>query len=215
MAEFFEEDLTGQSKRKLWQKVDKDMSSLIEANEMENFLYFSIVVYIKAKYEKVRLPKKTDKKFKNRILAPLQKWMLKYKVSHHGLNFDEFERYFPSWLREYYREVSAVDAGRGSKYQTIRGGNVALALDNDNSDVGRHSLHLQAKVYSNKGKQSKLGKILGSGGLSLFGRGPGDVRNSSTEEEETYYKFAGINHENWSQESIDLGKKVRISGTCK
>ena len=47
MAEFFEEDLTGQSKRKLWTKVDKDMSSLIEKNEMENFLYFSIVVYIK------------------------------------------------------------------------------------------------------------------------------------------------------------------------
>ena len=60
-AEFFEEDLTGQSKRRLWAKVDKDMSSLIEENEMDSFLYFSIVVFIKAKYQNVRLPKKSDK----------------------------------------------------------------------------------------------------------------------------------------------------------
>ncbi len=32
MAEFFEDDLTGQSKRKLWEKVDKDESSLRMSN---------------------------------------------------------------------------------------------------------------------------------------------------------------------------------------
>jgi len=94
MAEFFEEDLTGQSKRKLWTKVDKDMSSLIEENEMETFLYFSIVVYIKAKYSDVRLPKKSDKKFSQKILLPLKRWLLHYKVSAHGLTFDEFDRFF-------------------------------------------------------------------------------------------------------------------------
>merc|ERR1719361_936229 len=119
MADFFEEDLTGQSKRKLWTKVDKDMSSLIEANEMENFLYFSIVVFIKARYENVRLPKKSDKRFHKKVLQRLKRWMLQYKVSAQGLRFDEFDSFFPGWLREYHRETKSAEAGNLTKYATI------------------------------------------------------------------------------------------------
>ena len=108
MAEFHEADLTGQSKRKLWTKVDKDMSSMIEANEMENFLYFSIVVFIKARYDNVRLPKKSDKRFQKKVLQRLKKWLLQYKVSAQGLQFSEFDLFFPGWLREYHREIKST-----------------------------------------------------------------------------------------------------------
>ena len=108
MAEFFEADLTGQSKRKLWTKVDKDTSSMIEANEMENFLYFSIVVFIKARYDNVRLPKKSNKRFQKKVLQRLKKWLLQYKVGAQGLQFSEFDQFFQGWLREYHREIKST-----------------------------------------------------------------------------------------------------------
>eukprot|EP00484_Ammonia_sp_Unknown_P001543 CAMPEP_0197021758 /NCGR_PEP_ID=MMETSP1384-20130603/2689_1 /TAXON_ID=29189 /ORGANISM="Ammonia sp." /LENGTH=1232 /DNA_ID=CAMNT_0042449663 /DNA_START=24 /DNA_END=3722 /DNA_ORIENTATION=+ len=179
MAEFFEEDLTGQSKRKLWKKVDKDMSSLIEKNEMENFLYFSIVVFIKAKYQNVRLPKKTDKKFMNRVIMPLERWLLHYKVSAHGLTFDEFDRFFPSWLREFYREHKQAEFGGTSKYQTIRVEEGLYSADSGaSSDT---SAHLQAKIERNKQKMGgKLGALLGNAGGGLFGSGAADSNKSKS-----------------------------------
>ena len=173
MAEFFEEDLTGQSKRKLWTKVDKDMSSLIEENEMETFLYFSIVVYIKAKYSNVRLPKKSDKKFSQRILLPLKRWLLHYKVSAHGLTFDEFDRFFPSWLREYYREHQD---GQMSKYNTIR-------LEEGASGsfgIGDEDAHRKAKLERNKAKKNKLAGLLGSGAIFGSGKSKSNKSNDSS-----------------------------------
>eukprot|EP01084_Bolivina_argentea_P016193 30321_1 len=116
MAQFFEEDLTGQSKRKLWSKVDKDKSSTIEQDEMENFLYFSIVVFIKAKHQNVALPKKSNKKFRKEILKPLEKWLLHHKISPvNGLSFDEFNRLFPQWLRQYAHEQENAQNKRGTQ----------------------------------------------------------------------------------------------------
>eukprot|EP01084_Bolivina_argentea_P162703 283107_1 len=165
---------------------------------MENFLYFSIVVYIKAKYKNVRLPKKSDKKFKKRILVPLQNWMLKYKISHKGLTFDEFNRYFPSWLREYYRKVSSLDAGGTSKYQTLRHQtfddtsiSITMRSDGDGGSDGGDHAHIQAKIDLNKGKQMKLGKLLGSGGKSIFGSGSGSDNIEMT------YAFKPINRSQW------------------
>ena len=193
MAEFFEEDLTGQSKRKLWTKVDKDMSSLIEKNEMENFLYFSIVVYIKAKYSNVRLPKKTDKKFQKNILKPLEKWLLHYKISVHGLTFDEFDRFFPSWLREYYREHTAQ-----------RQGQTAISmLANDDSVIGQSDTdhHLQAKLLRNKAKKAKLGSLLGTGGGMFHGKKERESGSDTGGDEEQRRK-------GWNKECIEWERKL-------
>jgi len=40
-------------------------------------------------------------------------------VSPNGLTFDEFDRYFPAWLREYYREHKSVEMGAVSKFHTL------------------------------------------------------------------------------------------------
>jgi len=173
MAEFFEADLTGQSKRKLWTKVDKDQSALIEQNEMENFLYFSIVVYIKARYDNVRLPKKSDKRFQKKVLQRLKKWLLHYKVSAQGLTFQEFDQFFPAWLREYHREMKAEEAGQLSKYHTInvdaqndRAIGSTLNYNTMSSVDGGDDLAIARKKLkedqNRKTKQSKLAGMLGA-----------------------------------------------------
>jgi len=163
MAEFFEADLTGQSKRKLWSKVDKDMSSLIEANEMENFLYFSIVVFIKANYPNVRLPKKSDKRFQKKTLQRLKKWLLQYKVSAHGLQFEEFDRFFPGWLREYHRETKSAQAGNLTKYSTINMDAQNRQDATSRTDVGDEvDFRKKLKENENRSKKGKLAGLLGS-----------------------------------------------------
>lgn len=154
MADFFETDLTGQSKRRLWEKVDKDMSSIVEQNEMETFLYFSMVVFVKAKFKNANIPSPKDRNFQKNILRPLMRWLLHYKVSGHGLTFEEFDLHFPGWLREYYRENK--DAG-SSSFWTIRKG----ASDAD------------MKVSEEEEEDNKGGGIASGGRklLSMFGGG--------------------------------------------
>eukprot|EP01084_Bolivina_argentea_P193039 331264_1 len=103
MAKFLA-DLTREFKEKLWVKIDKNMVLLIEQDDLANFLYCCVSHYIEEKYENVRIPPETDQKFKEETLQPFENWLLKYKVSQQGLTFDEFDRFFPRWLREYYRE---------------------------------------------------------------------------------------------------------------
>jgi predicted transcriptional regulator YdeE len=157
MANFFEHDLTGQSKRRLWQKVDSDMSTVIEKNEMETFLYFSMVVFIKAKFPNVNIPGPKDKTFKTRIIRPLMRWLMHYRITGHGLTFDEFDRYFPIWLREWHKENKQAAAPGGySKYATIRmesGSDLAASIveEEEEEDGGKY------------GRFGKLGDLLGGG----------------------------------------------------
>ncbi|ETO23601.1 hypothetical protein RFI_13578, partial [Reticulomyxa filosa] len=107
LANYFENEMTGQLKKKLWEKVDKDASSLIEANEMSLFLYYSFVIFIKTKFPQSRIPKKDNVPFNRRMLTPLKKWLLHYKVSKQGLSYEEFDKYFSAWIREYHRDVTS------------------------------------------------------------------------------------------------------------
>jgi len=193
MAEFFEADLTGQSKRKLWTKVDKDMSSLIEANEMENFLYFSIVVFVKARYENVRLPKKSDKRFQKKVLHRLKRWMLQYKVSAQGLRFDEFDQFFPGWLREYHRETKSAEAGNLTKYSTINMDAKNAASSTLDDEVQRKKL----KEEENLRGKSKLAGLFGSD--STLTERPSVT--SSKKKKKERERDDGIDRSSWTAES--------------
>jgi hypothetical protein len=107
MARYMETDLKGQAKRRLWERVDKDGSGLIEEEEMDLFLFFCILVFIKETHSDAGIPSPKDKRLNAKIISPLKQWLLHYKISSNGLSFDEFDNFFAAWLREYHRSVKA------------------------------------------------------------------------------------------------------------
>jgi len=44
MSLFFENELKGQSKRKLWRRIEKDMIDVVQKHELDSFLYLTIIV---------------------------------------------------------------------------------------------------------------------------------------------------------------------------
>ncbi|ETO25906.1 hypothetical protein RFI_11229 [Reticulomyxa filosa] len=115
LANYFETEMTGQLKKKLWEKVDKDASSMIESNEMTLFLYFSFVLFIKTKFPQSGIPKKMTP-------TSIAKWLLHYKVSNQGLSYDEFDKYFSTWIREYHKELKS--SSRPSQFQGYSGDSI-------------------------------------------------------------------------------------------
>jgi len=134
MADFFEEDFAGQSKKKLWERVDKDESSVIEKAELSTFVYYTIVVYIKSKFEDAKIPKADDPRFKRDIIDPLKSWLLHYKMTT-GLTFDDFDRYFPTWIREYYRERKSGQMGIASGFDDDLKEDAILSAYDPNTDT--------------------------------------------------------------------------------
>lgn len=150
----------------------------------------------------MRLPKKSDKRFQKKVLQRLKKWLLQYKVSAHGLQFEEFDRYFPGWLREYHRETKSAEAGNLTKYSTINmdaqnkasgqavNYNVLGGADNgDDMDIARKKL----KEDQNRKGKSKLAGLLGS---------------ESTLTAEPAQKADGIDRSGWSAESVEWEGKL-------
>ena len=104
MALFFENELKGQSKRKLWMRIEKDMIDVVQKHELDSFLYLTIIVYVKGKYPNAKVPKYKDKDFRKNILEPFKNWLLDYKISPPGLTLQQFNAYYPSWIREFYNQ---------------------------------------------------------------------------------------------------------------
>ena len=101
MADFLESMLNRQARHKLWKKASQDMRPIIKFATMQFLLYQAAIDFIRATLDKVPNQSK-HRALLERVTKPLAQWLLRHKVSAHGCTFTEFERNFPSWLREYH-----------------------------------------------------------------------------------------------------------------
>ena len=89
MADFYDDGFDRQSKRTLYERVDKDSSQIIESYELSSFLYYAIAIYINQHGDMLN----------EQTIRPLKELLLANKiVDTVGLSFDEFDHMFSSWV---------------------------------------------------------------------------------------------------------------------
>lgn len=106
MAEFYSNKINQESKKKLWIKLAQNDSNKIGKNKLINFIYYTIIVYSKAQsgYVKINIPKMNDIKFRKDILEPITGWLIHFKLSDDKLSFNEFDKFYSTWLVQFYSE---------------------------------------------------------------------------------------------------------------
>jgi len=190
---------------------------------MGTFLYYSIVLYIKGKHKNAKLPKEKDEKFQRKIIEPLRKWLLKYKiVSPHGLTYQEFDMYFPTWIREYVKgqnsglESVGVESLGGGSSGSGSGGSGGGGSGGSNDKDGGGGGNNNNNNNNNNNKSLDSNKLGGSSLLQQDKQGKQRSQSSASSDDDNKSLNSNINNNNyknipkseWSLESLEFEKKI-------
>ena len=178
MADFYDDDFDGQSKRKLYERVDKDSSQIIESYELSSFLYYAIAIYIKSKWRHAQLPDIDDEEFNKQTIRPLKEWLLANKIFDTvGLSFDDFDRTFSSciWLRKYYPQtadeiqINVVGQRNSGKFDVCLGGNNPSGADNPHLMRTYRKGHLGSDAHGRTEAAAKREMSIGADTMQNIG----------------------------------------------